>query len=70
MRYIVDRLEGRVAVCENELKEMSDIDRELLPPNVCAGDIVQEENGLYAIDTEATRERKEAMRKKLMDLFE
>lgn len=70
MRYIIDRFEEGIAICENELKKMLPIPKEHLPQGAKEGDILTEDNGTYSIDPEATKERRREMRKKLMDLFE
>lgn len=70
MNYIIDRFEDGFAVCEDEKKEMTDIPRELLPPEAKAGDIIQEAGGAYSLDLAATEERRKAVYKKMMGLFE
>lgn len=69
MRYIIDRFEEGIAICENELKKMLPIPKEHLPQDIKEGDIVTEENGHFSIDPEATEERRREMLKKLTDLF-
>lgn len=70
MRYIIDRLEEGIAVCENELKKMISIPKEHLPQDIKEGDLLSEDGGIFSIDKEATDKRRDQMRKKLMDLFE
>ncbi len=70
MRYIVDRLEESLAVCENEQKEIITISRDVLPREVMEGDVLQEQDGIYSRDEESTRDRRQEMKKKLMGLFE
>lgn len=70
MRYIIDRLEEGIAVCENELKKMISIPKEHLPQDIKEGDLLSEDDGIFSIDKEATDKRRSQMRKKLMDLFE
>ena len=70
MRYIIDRFEGSLAVCEDEERIMADIPRELLPPEAKAGDVIEEIDGIYSLNLAATEERKQLIRKKMMDRFE
>lgn len=70
MKYIIDRLEEGIAVCENELKKMISIPKEHLPHDIKEGDLLSEDDGTFSIDKEATDKRRSQMRKKLMDLFE
>lgn len=70
MKYIIDRLEEGIAVCENELKKMISIPKEHLPQDIKEGDLLSEDDGIFSIDKEATDKRRSQMRKKLMDLFE
>lgn len=61
MRYIVDRLEGGIAVCEDENKAFVDIPAEKLPDGVQSGDIIVENDGIFAVDRSATDKRREEM---------
>lgn len=70
MKYIIDRLEDGLAICEDELKKMISIPRTQLPEKLKEGDILNEEEGRFTLDAEATRKRREKLRKKLMNLFE
>lgn len=58
MRYIVDRLEGSIAVCEDESRTFVDIDLEKLPDGVRTGDILVEEEGVFTLDKSATEKRR------------
>lgn len=69
MRYIIDRLEEGLAICENERKEMIRLSRESLPQEVKEGDVLNELDGIFSRDEEATETRRREMKKKLMDLF-
>lgn len=69
MRYIIDRLEEDLAVCENEQKEMITIPRGTLPRELKEGDVVNELDGVFSLDEEETNNRRRKMRKKLLDLF-
>mgnify|MGYP003100546725 FL=1 len=70
MKYIIDRLEECLAICENEQKEMISIPLAQLPKAIKEGDIIYEAEGIYSIDKEGTEERRRNMRNKLMGLFE
>lgn len=70
MRYIIDRLEEGLAICEDELKKMISIPRSQLPEELKEGDILMEDEGVFYPDPEALKERKTNMKKKLTDLFE
>ncbi len=70
MRYIIDRLEEGLAVCENELKKMITVSKDALPPEVKEGDVLEEVNGVFSRDEEGTENRRRELKKKLMDLFE
>lgn len=70
MNYIIDRLEGKMAVCETECKEMISIPRNLLPSQVKEGDIIREEEGRFFADEAATRDRRDKIRRKMEALFE
>ncbi|NLO09150.1 MAG: DUF3006 domain-containing protein [Clostridiales bacterium] len=70
-KYIVDRLEGLYAVCENEEKEFLNIRIDLLPPETKEGDcLYTNEDGVYVIDYETTEENRKRIRSKLDSLFE
>ncbi len=64
MRYIIDRIEGGTAVCEDENRNMTDIKLSLLPQGVKEGSVVNLENGVYTIDEAAA----DARRKKIQAL--
>ena len=55
MKYIIDRLEEGLAICETELRKRIS---------------VPEEEGRFSLDSEETDKRRREMKKKLMDLFE
>ena len=70
MKYIIDRLEEGLAVCETELKKMVSVPAVKLPDGIKEGDVLQEKEGCFSLDEEGTRERHRMMHRKLMDLFE
>ena len=70
MKYIIDRLEEGIAVCENELKKLISIHKDLLPDGLKEGDVLEEQEGRFLRDEQGTEARRKEMRKKLMDLFD
>ena len=70
MKYIIDRLEEGIAVCENELKKLISIPKDLLPDGLKEGDVLGEQEGRFLRDEQGTEARRKEMRKKLMDLFD
>lgn len=58
MRYIVDRIEGDIAVCEDDNNELVDISLDRLPEGVSSGDILTEEKGIFTVDMSATEKRR------------
>ena len=70
MKYIIDRLEEGIAVCENELKKLISIPKDLLPDGLKEGDVLEDQEGRFLRDEQGTEARRKEMRKKLMDLFD
>lgn len=70
MKYIIDRMEEGIAVCENELKKLISIPKDLLPDGLKEGDVLEEQEGRFLRDEQGTEARRKEMRKKLMDLFD
>lgn len=70
MKYIIDRLEEGIAVCENELKKLISIPKDLLPDGLKEGDVLEEQEGRFLRDEQCTEAHRKEMRKKLMDLFD
>jgi hypothetical protein len=69
--YIIDRFEEEYAVCEREDKTFENIRKLQLPKSVKEGDvIIRTEEGVFWIDKEATKKRKEIIRKKMDQLWE
>lgn len=69
MKLIVDRFEGNVAVCETPELGHIEILREKMPSGVREGDVIQEQDGVYAVLAEETEKRREKMREKLKGLI-
>ena len=70
MKYIIDRLEEGLAICETELRKRISVPVSHLPKEVKEGDVMREEEGRFSLDSEETDKRRREMKKKLMDLFE
>lgn len=68
--YIIDRFEGNYAVLEGEDQRMVQVEKSKLPSNAKVGDCIHGEEDGYAMDPEATRNRKERIRKLMSSLFE
>jgi len=49
MKYIIDRLEEEMAVCENESREMIPIPLKELPPGAQEGDVILEQEGVFCV---------------------
>lgn len=65
MKLIIDRFEGRIAVCETESGGYVDIPREMLPQNVREGSVVIENSGVYEEASDETASR----RKRISELL-
>lgn len=70
MKYIIDRLEEGLAICETELRKRISVPVSHLPKGSKEGDVLREEEGRFSLDSEETDKRRREMKKKLMDLFE
>ena len=70
MKYIIDRLEEGLAICETELRKRISVPVSHLPKGIKKGDVLREEEGRFSLDSEETDKRRREMKKKLMDLFE
>lgn len=70
MYYIIDRIEGDFAVCENSLDgKMHDILLADLPEGVKEGDIIKSENGVFIIDYEEKEKRENDIRDKIKNAW-
>ena len=60
MKYIIDRIENNIVICENqETKKMENFDKSMFPEQIKDGDVVIRENDTFRIDEEETENRKE-----------
>lgn len=69
MKYTVDRIEGKCAVCEDENRKMTKIDFDLLPDGVKEGDVLDFENGAWSYDKAETKARAERIKAKMDALW-
>ncbi len=68
-QFIVDRLEGEFAVCEKMEGGMISLPVKQLPAGVRDGDVLTGRDGLYRIDREATKKRRDEVDAKRRMLF-
>lgn len=61
--YSVDRFEGQYAILVDNYSKAYDVLRDELPSDVREGDILNENEGQYVIDEEATKEKREKIHK-------
>jgi 3-phosphoglycerate kinase len=70
MKYIIDRIENKIVICENqETKEMEKFKIDQFPEDIKDGDVVILENEKFKIDKEESKTKKqqiEELMKKLM----
>lgn len=71
MKMVVDRIEGKIAVCENvEKREMIEVAIELLPKQCKEGSVILYENGEYLLDIEGEEERQQRIKEKMKKLWD
>lgn len=70
MKMIIDRFEGKYAVCEMENLEMKDIEISKLPKNAKEGDVLIVTGDEIKIDEEETKNRRKKIKKLMDDLWE
>lgn len=71
MKYIIDRIENDLVICENqETKKMEEFSKSMFQEDIKDGDVVIKEGNSFKIDKEETASRKkhiEDLMKKLMN---
>ncbi len=70
MRAVIDRFEGEYAVCESEEGSMFNLKRSKLPSEASEGDVILIDEDKVSIDTKATKQRKEYIKKLMDDIWE
>ena len=69
MRYIIDRIEGGIAVCEKEDGSLEDIPLQTLPRGAREGSVLICDDGAWALDLQAEEERRARLFAKQEGLF-
>ncbi len=70
MDYIIDRFEGKFAVCEKaDSEDIVNIEINLISDNVREGDVITFKSGYYVFDEEKTNNRKNAVKRKFDTLW-
>jgi len=63
MKYIVDRIEGYVAVCQNlETKKIEEIELSRIPFKIKDGQILKYEDNIFSPDEETEQQRRDSIR--------
>jgi hypothetical protein len=70
MKLIIDRFEGKYAVCETAERKMINIDKAKLPAAAKEGDVIIKGNRKYIIDVDNTKEREKTIQSLMDELFE
>lgn len=70
MKVTIDRFEGNYAVCENENREILNIERNTLPKAAKEGDVLNIENNLITIDITETEKRKQEIEEITKNLWQ
>lgn len=71
MKLVIDRFEGKYAVCEDlETYELINIEKTLLPVDSREGMLLAYEDGNIQVDVQGTDERAKQIKKKMDDLWE
>ncbi len=58
MTYVVDRIEGEVAVLQDEKEKLHIIPLKDLPSPLHRGDVIHGQKGAYTVDAEQTKKRR------------
>lgn len=65
MKYVIDRIEDNIVVCQNlETKEMVEIEKKLLPQNIRDGNVLLFENNEYKLDLDEEEIRRQRIRER------
>lgn len=71
MKYVVDRIEGNYAVCEDENNKIVNIPLKELPEDIKEKDVISfEEDKISKILIQDTLERKKRIQEMVKDLWE
>lgn len=66
---IIDRFEGNYAVCEDENKQMHNIELRFIEGNPKEGDIIENNNGSFKINVEETKKRRKYIEDLTKDMW-
>ncbi len=55
-RYVVDRFENEIVICEDKNGNMIKIDKGLLPTDIKEGSVIDYNNGVYTLNEKAKKE--------------
>lgn len=70
MKYIIDRIENDIVICENQkTKKMESFPKNMFQENIKDGDVVIKDGNFFKVDEQETLDRKkhiEDLMKKLM----
>lgn len=69
MKIVVDRFEGRYAVCEKEDGTIINIEKAKLPKEVKEGDVLNIEGKSISIDSAETLKRKNDIEELMKDIW-
>lgn len=69
MKVVIDRFEGRFAVCEKDDRTMMNIEKSKIPAKAAEGDVLDIEEGTVTLDVEETARRKKEIEKLADDLW-
>jgi hypothetical protein len=70
MKYTIDRISEMVIICEDENGDMVKVQASALPEGVREGDILTEADGMWTLELEETKRRRQRIREKLRGLIE
>lgn len=69
MKLIIDRFEGKYAVCELEDGKFVDIPKEDIPEDAKEGDVLTKTDSGYRVEKIATEAKREEIRQRMNRLF-
>ena len=69
MNLIIDRFEGKYAVCQKENREMINIERIKIPPSAVEGDVLSIFSDTITINIEETKKRRKEIEELTKDLW-
>lgn len=70
LKAIIDRFEGKYAICESEDGNMFNLHRSKLPAHAAEGDVILIDENKVTIDANASKERRAYIEKLMDDVWE